>query len=60
MYSLASCVIEPIADAKIVKLLGEMSGVFKLLLAVLTSVSVLLIIGITLVVKISNSGMMYR
>lgn len=60
MYSLASCVIEPIADEKIVKLLGEMSGVFKLLLAVLTSVSVLLIIGITLVVKISNSGMMYR
>ena len=60
MYSLASCVIEPIADEKIVKLLGEMSGVFRLLLAVLTSVSVLLIIGITLVVKISNSGMMYR
>lgn len=60
MYSIASSVIEPIADTKIVKLLDEMSGVFKLLLAVLSSVSVLLIIGITLVVKISNSGMMYR
>ena len=60
MYSIASSVIEPIADTKIVKLLEEMSGVFKLLLAVLSSVSVLLIIGITLVVKISNSGMMYR
>ena len=60
MYSLTSSLIEPIADGKIVKLLDEISGIFKLLLAVLCSVSVLLIIGITLVVKISNSGMMYR
>ena len=60
MYSLTSSIIEPISDLKIVKLLEEMSGVFKLLLAVVSSVSVLLIIGITLVVKISNSGMMYR
>ena len=60
MYSLTSSIIEPISDSKIVKLLDEISGVFKLLLAVVSSVSVLLIIGITLVVKISNSGMMYR
>lgn len=60
MYSIASAVIEPLADSKIVKLLNEMSGIFKLLLAILCSVSVLLIIGTTLVIKISNSGMMYR
>lgn len=60
MYSLLSAVTEPIADGKIVKLLDEFGGVFKLLLAILCSVSFLLIIGITLVVKISNSGMMYR
>ena len=48
------------ADDKIVKLLDEMSGVFKLLLAILCSLSVILIIGVTLVIKISNSGMMYR
>lgn len=60
MYNIASSVIEPLADNKIVKLLDEMGGVFKLLLAILCSVSVLLIIGITLVIKISNSGMMYR
>lgn len=60
MYSLASATIEPLADEKIVKLLGEMSDVFKLLLAIICSVSVLLIIGVTLVIKISNSGMMYR
>jgi stage III sporulation protein AE len=60
MYSIASAVIEPLADGKIVKMLDEMGGIFKLLLAILCSVSVLLIIGITLVIKISNSGMMYR
>lgn len=60
MYNIASSVIEPLADTKIVKLLEEMGGVFKLLLGILCSVSAILIIGITLVIKISNSGMMYR
>ena len=60
IYSLASAIVEPIADGKIVKLLDEMSGVFKILLAILCTLSVLLIIGVTLVIKISNSGMMYR
>ena len=60
IYSLASAVIQPVADEKIVKLLDEMGGVFKLLLGILCALSVLLIIGVTMVVKISNSGMMYR
>ncbi len=60
MYSITSSIIEPIADEKISKLIEEISGIFKLLLAIITSSSVLLIIGITLVIKISNSGMMYR
>ena len=60
MYSISSAIIEPLADEKIVKLFTEFSGIFKLLLAILCSVSVLLIVGVTLVVKISNSGMMYR
>ena len=60
IYSLASAIVQPVADEKIVKLLDEMSGVFKLLLAILCSLSIILIIGITMVVRISNSGMMYR
>lgn len=60
IYSIASAVVQPLADEKIVGLLDEFSGIFKLLLAVLCSVSALLIIGTTLVIKISNSGMMYR
>ena len=60
MYAVSSAIIEPLADDKIVTLLEEMGDVFKLLLAIICSVSALLIIGITLVIKISNSGMMYR
>lgn len=60
MYNLASAVVQPIADEKIVKLLEEMGGIFKILLGILCSISVLLLVGVTLVIKISNSGMMYR
>ena len=60
IYNLAAAIIQPVADDKIVKLLDEMGGVFKLLLGILCALSVLLIIGVTMVVKISNSGMMYR
>ena len=60
MYSITSAIIQPLADEKIVSLLDEIGGIFKLLLAILCSVAVLLIIGVTLVIKISNSGMMYR
>lgn len=60
IYNLAAGIIEPVADGKIVKLLEEMGGIFKLLFAILCTLSVMLIIGVTLVVKISNSGMMYK
>lgn len=60
MYYLASAVCQPIADGKIIKLLEQMGDTFKLLLAIMCSISVMLIIGVTLVVKISNSGVMYR
>lgn len=60
MYYLLSSLCQPIADEKIIKLLEQMGDTFKLLLAIMCSVSVMLIIGVTLVVKISNSGIMYR
>lgn len=59
-YYIGSAICEPIADEKIVKLLGQMGDTFKVLLAILCTLSVLLIIGTTLVMKISNSGLMYR
>jgi stage III sporulation protein AE len=59
MYYLGSALCQPIADGKIIKLLSHMGDTFKLLLAVLCSVSVMLIIGVTLIVRISNSSAMY-
>lgn len=60
IYYLGAALCQPIADSKIVKLLEQMGGSFKILLAITCSVSVMLLIGITLVIKISNSGLMYR
>ena len=59
-YKVASAVCEPIADEKIVKLLENMGDTFKILLGIMSAISVMLIIGVTLVMKISNSGIMYR
>ncbi len=60
IYHLATAVCEIIADEKIVKLLEQMASSFKILLAVVFAISTMLLIGTTLVVKISNSGIMYR
>jgi len=59
-YTVATALSEPIADGKIVKLLEQFGDTFKLLLAILFVVSVMFLIGIAIVVKMSNSGMMYR
>ena len=59
-YKLLATVSQPIADTKIVSLLDQIGDVFKILLAILSPISFMLIIGTALVLKISNSGMMYR
>ncbi len=59
-YKILAGICEPIADTKIVKLLEQISTIYKVLLGILCSISVMVIIGTTLVIKISNSGMMYR
>ena len=60
LYYLAGAICQPIADGKIVSLLEDMGNTFKLLLAIMCSISVMLIVGTTLVIKITNSGLMYR
>lgn len=59
-YYIGSAICEPLADEKIIDLLSQMGDTFKVMLAILCSMSVILIIGTTLVIKISNSGLMYR
>lgn len=58
-YKLVSAISEVIADAKIVKLLDEIGDVFKILLGILVAVTFMVIIGTTLLIKMSNTGMMY-
>ena len=60
LYYLAGAICQPIADEKIVKLLEEMGGTFKMLFAILCSISVMLVVGTTLVINVTNSGLMYR
>lgn len=59
-YKIVASISEVIADAKIVKLLDQMADIFKILLAILVSISFMIIIGTTLLIKMSNTGMMFR
>ena len=59
-YKLVASVSEVIADDKILKLLDEIADIFKILLAILVSIMFMVIIGTTLLIKMSNTGMMFR
>ena len=58
-YYLGSALCEPVADEKVIGIMEQMGGTFKIFLAVMCAMTVLLIIGIAIVMKISNSGLMY-
>ncbi len=60
LYSLTGAISEPLADKKIVNIINQMSGVFKILLGIVFFIAVLLIVGIALTLKISNASLMYR
>lgn len=60
MYYLVSAIIEPICDNKIVKCINHVGDSMKMLLAIITSISVMYIVAITLVVKISNLTLSFR
>lgn len=59
-YKLLATVVQPIADEKIVNLLEQIGDIFKIFLGILCAIAFMLIIGTTLVLKMSNSSMMYR
>ena len=60
VYKVMAGITQPIADSKITDLLENIGDIFKIFLAILASISFMIIIGTALVLKISNSGMMYR
>lgn len=59
-FNLTAALSQIIADKKIVSILEQIGGTFKVLLGMTCIIAVMLIIGLTLVIKITNSGMMYR
>ena len=60
VYKLLGVFTEIIADKKITSLIIQIGDIFKIFLAVLSSVGVMLIIGTALVMKMSNNAIMYR
>ena len=60
IYHMTAAICEPIADSKVISLISQMADTFKILLAILCATSVMMIIGVTLVINISNTGLMYR
>ena len=59
-YYIASCICQPIADEKVIGLLDSIGDTFKILLAIIFCISVMLIIGLTIVIKVSNGTLLYR
>ena len=53
-YKLVSCIGAVVAEPKIVKLLDDMADIFKILLAILVTLSFLIIIGTTVMIRMSN------
>lgn len=50
-FKLTACLCEVVADEKIVKLIEQISDCYKILLGILSATSVMLIVGITIVLK---------
>lgn len=58
LYNLSAAIVEPLADKKIVNVIEQIGGTFKVLLAIMFAIAALLIIGIAIILKISNTGLM--
>lgn len=58
LYSLSTAIAEPLADKKVINIMEQITGTFKVLLAIVFSITALLIIGIAIILKISNTGLM--
>jgi len=59
-YHFLAAVCEPLADKKIISLLEQMGSTFKILLGIMFFIGALLIIGLAMTIRISNSVIMYR
>lgn len=60
LYNFAAAICEPMADKKIVNVIEQMAGTYKVFLAIMFFVSILFIIGLAMILKISNASVMLR
>ena len=60
MYYLLSAIIQPICDAKIVSSIKHIGDSMKMILAIIISISIMYIVAIALVIKISNFTLSFR
>lgn len=54
VYSLGSALCEPIADKKIVELIEQMGKTYKTMLAIMFSITIMIVIGVALVIRITS------
>ena len=59
-YSIAAALAQPIGEKNVVNLLEQFSDTFKVLLGIIFVVAAMFLIGVAIIIKMSNSGMMYR
>lgn len=50
-FKITACLCEVVADSKIVKLIDEISECYKILLGILVAISIMLVVGVTIVIK---------
>lgn len=55
IYHILSAICQPISDKKIIDIIEQMKDTFQVLLAMVCSISIMLIIGVTIVIKVSSA-----
>lgn len=54
VYDLAGALCEPIADQKVVAIIEQMAGTFKIMLAIMVTITTMIIVGLAIVMKITG------
>ena len=60
VFNLSAAFIEPIADTRISKCMNGMAGSLKIMVGILATIVFIFIIGITMMIRISNASLMYQ
>ena len=56
-YYFGSAICQPIADNRIIEVVESIAGTYKILLAIVLTVTIVLIVGVAIVMKVSNTAL---